>query len=59
MLRIFISHGTDVTQPTELSFLDDLAQELASASAGTMANEVLLDRSRLNVGDDWSGVLHD
>lgn len=58
-MRIFISHGTDKREPSELQFLDDLALHLASPAADGSVHDLLLDRTRLDAGDDWAGVLHD
>lgn len=58
-MRIFISHGTDKSSPIELGFLDELERQLRVPEAHGQAHEVLLDRSRLQAGDDWAGVLHD
>jgi hypothetical protein len=58
-MRIFISHGTDKANPDELAFLDTLEQSLRTPAPGMPAHEVLLDRTRLEAGDDWQGVLED
>ena len=58
-MRIFISHGIDKANPDELAFLDTLEQSLRTPAAGMPAHEVLLDRTRLEAGDDWQGVLED
>lgn len=59
-MRIFISHGTDKSDPGELAFLDALEQQLRQPAApGGAAHDVLLDRSRLEAGDDWDEVLQD
>lgn len=58
-MRIFISHGVDKSKPDELAFLDALALHIAHDAPGEPAHELLLDRTRLEAGDDWAGVLHD
>jgi hypothetical protein len=58
-MRIFISHGTDKSNPAELDFLDELERQLRVADPGGTTHEVLLDRTRLEAGDEWAGVLHD
>jgi TIR domain len=58
-MRVFISHGTDKSIDAELAFLDALHAELCAPGDGRPGPEVLLDRTRLEAGDDWTGVLHD
>ena len=58
-MRIFISHGTDKSNPAELQFLDTVEQQLRLTEAGAASHEILLDRSRLEAGDDWAGILND
>ena len=58
-MRIFISHGTDKSKDPELQFLDGLEQLLRQSAADGAPHDVLLDRTRLEAGDDWAGVLQD
>lgn len=58
-MRIFISHGVDKSSADELALLDGLALQLAQGTAPGAGHDVLLDRTRLDAGDDWQGVLHD
>ena len=58
-MRIFISHGTDKSKDPELQFLDGLEQLLRQSAADDAPHDVLLDRTRLEAGDDWAGVLQD
>ena len=58
-MRIFISHGTDKENPAELAFLDALERDLRIAEPGAAPHDVLLDRTRLEVGDEWKLILHD
>ena len=58
-MRIFISHGIDKSNPAELQFLDTLEQQLRLTETGRESHEVLLDRTRLEPGDDWAGILND
>ena len=58
-MRVFISHGTDRDKPAELQFLDDLERALRGPVPGAQSCDVLLDRTRLAAGDEWSDILHD
>lgn len=58
-MRVFISHGTDKSSAQELAFLDALYASLNTAVDNGPCIEVLLDRQRLEAGDDWAGMLHD
>jgi hypothetical protein len=53
-MRIFISHGLDKAVAADMRFLDAL--EAALQAAG---QQVLLDRSQLDLGDAWQHVLHE
>ena len=58
-MRIFISHGTNKDDASDLAFLRALAVELATTEPGAPPHTVLLDDTRLKAGDDWPGILHD
>ena len=58
-MRLFISHGIDKGKADELGFLDALEAALQQPDAQGRRHDILLDRTRLEAGDDWPGVLND
>ena len=59
MMRVFVSHGLDKKDAAELAFLDALDAALRAPTPKGTTHEILVDRSRLEAGDDWEGVLLD
>ncbi|GAA4352603.1 hypothetical protein GCM10023165_42070 [Variovorax defluvii] len=59
-MRLFISHGTDKNKQEELDYLDALEAGLkVDPPEGGNPHEVLIDRTRIDAGDAWEGILHD
>ncbi len=59
-MRLFISHGTDKSKQKDLDYLDALEAGLkVDVPGGGGPHEVLIDRTRIEAGDDWEGILHD
>lgn len=58
-MRVFISHGLDKHETGQSQYLDDLEAALRAPTPEGVRHEVLVDRTRLEAGDDWNGVLLD